>query len=142
MATPDAPPRARRDGFRTHERWRIASGRMPWLRDSEAAPTGSDIPVFCDTQGGCLQISNLHRNSLTPLLRKANLPLTTNLYTPLYTCATLLLLAGEPATVVSERPGRSSVTLTLGTYSRDLSAMQKRVATTSRVLNSGGLARK
>ena len=42
-----------------------------------------------------------------------------------HTCATLLLLEGVPAKVVSERLGPASVTLTLDTYSHVLPTMQK-----------------
>ena len=42
-----------------------------------------------------------------------------------HTCATLLLLAGENAKVVSERLGHASVTLTLDTYSHVLPSMQE-----------------
>jgi integrase len=42
------------------------------------------------------------------------------LYTLRHTCAALLLLADQPAKVVSERLGHSSVTLTLDTYSHVL----------------------
>jgi integrase len=39
-----------------------------------------------------------------------------------------LLLADQPAKVVSERLGHSSITLTLDTYSHVLPTMQKRAA--------------
>jgi integrase len=50
------------------------------------------------------------------------------LYDLRHTCATLLLLADQPAKVVSERLGHSSVTLTLDTYSHVLPTMQERAA--------------
>jgi integrase len=86
-----------------------------------------DGPVFCDTEGGYLRLSNLHRTSLKPLLTKAGLP-GVSLYALRHTCATLLLLANESAKVVSERLGHSSITLTLDTYSHVLPTMQRRAA--------------
>lgn len=84
-------------------------------------------PVFHDTAGGHLRLSNLVKNSFKPILARAGLP-AVGLYTLRHTCATLLLLANEPAKVVSERLGHSSVTLTLDTYSHVLPTMQKRAA--------------
>jgi integrase len=84
-------------------------------------------PVFCDTRGGYLRISNLRRNSFLPILAKAGLP-RVRLYDLRHTCATLLLLADVSAKVVSERLGHSSVTLTLDTYSHVLPTMQRRAA--------------
>jgi integrase len=84
-------------------------------------------PVFHDTAGGHLRLSNLVKNSFKPILKRAGLP-SVGLYTLRHTCATLLLLADQPAKVVSERLGHSSVTLTLDTYSHVLPTMQKRAA--------------
>jgi integrase len=86
-------------------------------------------PVFCDTQGGYLRISNLHRTSFKPTLSRAGLP-SVRLYDLRHTSATLLLLADEPAKVVSERLGHASIQLTLDTYSHVLPTMQKRAADT------------
>src|SRR5262249_32664712 len=88
-----------------------------------------DGPAFCDSQGGYLRISNLHRSSFKPILLRAKLP-ALRLYDLRHTCATLLLLANEPAKVVSERLGHSSITLTLDTYSHVLPTMQRRAADT------------
>jgi integrase len=90
---------------------------------------GPDKPVFCDTQGGYLRQSNLRQNSFKPILKRAGLP-DIRLYDLRHTCATLLLLADEPAKVVSERLGHSTVTLTLDTYSHVLPTMQQRAAAT------------
>ncbi len=59
-------------------------------------------PVFHDMDGGYLRLSNLSQNSFRPLTRAAGQP-DAGLYTLRHTCATLLLLADEPAKVVSER---------------------------------------
>ena len=83
-------------------------------------------PVFCNTIGTYLRLSNLTRKSFKPILAAAKLP-NVRLYDLRHTCATLLLLADENAKVVSERLGHSSVTLTLDTYSHVLPTMQKRL---------------
>ncbi len=83
--------------------------------------------MFHDTEGGYLRLSNLVKNSFEPVLTRAEVP-SVGLYTLRHTCATLLLLADQPAKVVSERLGHSSVTFTLDTYSHVLPTMQKRAA--------------
>ena len=83
--------------------------------------------MFHDADGGYLRLSNLAKNSFKPILARAALP-SVGLYTLRHTCATLLLLADQPAKVVSERLGHSSITLTLDTYSHVLPTMQKRAA--------------
>src|SRR5262249_19507319 len=57
-------------------------------------------PVFCDTQGGRLRLTKVHRNSYKPILKRAGLP-SIRLYDLRHTCATLLLLANESPKVVS-----------------------------------------
>jgi integrase len=84
-------------------------------------------PVFCDTHGGHVRISNLRRDSFLLILAAAGLP-SIRMYDLRHTCATLLLLADVPAKVVSERLGNSSITLTLDTYSHVLPTMQRRAA--------------
>jgi integrase len=84
-------------------------------------------PVFCDSEGGHIRLSNLHRDSFKPLLKRAGLP-HMRLYDLRHTCATLLLLADVPAKVVSERLGHSTITLTMNTYSHVLPTMQKKAA--------------
>jgi integrase len=84
-------------------------------------------PVFCDLIGGYLRLSNLHRDSFKPLLRKAGLqPI--RLYDLRHTCATLLLLADINPKIVQERLGHASVQITLDTYSHLLPTMQRRAA--------------
>jgi integrase len=85
-------------------------------------------PVFCNTIGTWLRIGDVTRNSLKPILARAQLR--GSLYTLRHTCATMLLSADEPAKVVSERLGHSTITLTLDTYSHVLPTMQKRAAAT------------
>jgi integrase len=84
-------------------------------------------PVFCNTTGGYIRISDLHKDSFKLVLKKAKLP-EIRLYDRRHTSATLLLLADVPAKVVSERLGHSTITLTLDTYSHVLPTMQRRAA--------------
>jgi integrase len=87
----------------------------------------ASAPVFHDTRGGHLRNGNVTKRSFKPLLEKAGMP-ALRLYDLRHTCATLLLLAGVPAKVVSERLGHASVTITLDTYSHILPDMQERAA--------------
>lgn len=80
--------------------------------------------VFTNERGGPLDISNLTTQAFKPALRAADLPSTFRLYDLRHTHATLLLLAGEHAKIVSERLGHSSVAITLDTYSHVLPSMQ------------------
>lgn len=59
-----------------------------------------------------------------PLLVKAELP-DIRLYDLRHSCATLLLAAGENPKVVSERPGHSTIVLTMDTYTHVLPTMQQ-----------------
>jgi integrase len=84
-------------------------------------------PVFHDGQGGYLRQTKVMRYSFKPALARAGLP-NVGLYVMRHTCATLLLLADQPAKVVSERLGHASVAMTLDVYSHVLPSMQKRAA--------------
>jgi integrase len=86
-------------------------------------------PVFCNVVGGYLNSANLRKNSFKPILKRAGLP-SIRMYDLRHTSATMLLLADEPAKVVSERLGHNSITMTLDTYSHVLPTMQKRAAAT------------
>jgi integrase len=116
--------------LREHQRRMLAEGNI-------------GAPVFCNTCGGYVRISDLHKGSFKPIFARANasavaeaekqgttpamLP-AIRLYDLRHTCATLLLLAGENPKVVSERLGHATVQLTLDTYSHVLPTMQKRAA--------------
>ena len=80
--------------------------------------------VFTATFGTPLDLANLY-GQFKALLKAAELGTDFRLYDLRHTCATLLLLAGEHAKVVSERLGHASVTLTLDTYSHVLPSMQE-----------------
>ena len=56
-----------------------------------------------------------------------------------HTCATLLLRAGEPVKVVSERLGHSKVTMTLEIYAHVLPDMQQHAATTLSAILHGSV---
>jgi integrase len=80
--------------------------------------------VFTATFGTPLDLANLY-GRFKALLKEAELGTDFRLYDLRHTCATLLLLAGEHAKVVSERLGHASITLTLDTYSHVLPSMQE-----------------
>jgi integrase len=102
----------------------LAEHRKSMLAEGRYAP---DAPVFCAPEGGLLRKSNFQRRSFNKILARAGLP-HFRPYDLRHSSATLLLLANEPAKVVSERLGHSSVTLTLDTYSHVLPGMQERAA--------------
>jgi integrase len=87
----------------------------------------SSSPVFCNTVGNYIHLKDLHRKSFRPILTKACLP-GIRLYDLRHTCATLLLLAGENAKVVSERLGHATIVMTLDVYSHVLEGMQEQAA--------------
>jgi len=97
--------------------------------------------IFCNIRGGFMRFSNFYRDSYNPLLERANLP-HKPLYTLRHTSATLLLLLGEPAKIVSERLGHSTTRLTLDTYSHVLPSMQKTTADRLGGLLEGLMAKK
>ncbi len=80
--------------------------------------------VFCSNEGSPLSIPNITYRYFRPILEKAKLP-RIRLYDLRHTCATLLLIAEENPKVVSERPGHSTIVLTLDTYSHVLPTMQQ-----------------
>ena len=83
--------------------------------------------VFCDSRGGYLRKSNVLRRSFRPILKRAGLP-TIRPYDLRHSSATLLLLAGVDAKVVSERLGHSSTRLTQDVYQHVLPGMQERAS--------------
>jgi integrase len=87
----------------------------------------ANAPVFCNTVGGFLRLTDLCRNSFKPILKRGGLP-DIRLCDLRHTCSTLLLLAEENIKVVSERLGHATVTLTLDVYSHVLDGMQEQAA--------------
>lgn len=81
--------------------------------------------VFATAAGGPLHPENLNARNFKTVRDRAKLPSNVTLYTLRHTCATLLLLAGENAKVISERLGHSSIVMTLDIYSHVLPSMQQ-----------------
>jgi integrase len=81
--------------------------------------------IFCTREGNPIQARNILRRHLRPILKKAELLETLNLYSLRHSCATLLLSAGVNPKIVSERLGHASIVLTLDTYSHVLPDMQQ-----------------
>jgi integrase len=115
---------------RSRRRVDLSAGTVAALREHRKAMLAEGHiagPVFCDTRGGYLRLSNLRRGSFVPILKRASLP-RVRLYDLRHTSATLLLLSDVPAKVVSERLGHATITLTMDTYSHVLPTMQRRAA--------------
>jgi integrase len=87
----------------------------------------AEAPVFCDTEGKWLRKSNFANRSFKPILRRAGLT-KIRFHDLRHTAASLLLLAGENAKVISERLGHASSEITLNTYSHVLPTMQQGAA--------------
>lgn len=81
--------------------------------------------VFAERLGGPLSLRNLTGRHFKPALKAAELPRTVRVYDLRHTCASLLLAAGEPITVVSQRLGHTSAAVTLGVYAHVLPGQQK-----------------
>jgi len=81
--------------------------------------------VFATATGGPLHPENLNARNFKAVRDRAKLSSNVTLYTLRHTCATLLLLAGENAKVISERLGHSSIVMTLDIYSHVLPSMQQ-----------------
>jgi integrase len=84
-------------------------------------------PVFTDTGGGFLRVTNVYHHWWTPLLKKSGVKKVRPGDTR-HTCATLLLLAGVPIKVVSERLGHASIQITLDHYTHVLPGQQEQAA--------------
>jgi len=100
---------------------RLAAGAL-W----EGASAWPDL-VFTNEIGGPLDGRNLAQRSFTRLLQRADLPII-RFHDLRHTAATLMLLRGINAKVVSERLGHASITITLDRYSHVLMSMQSDAA--------------
>jgi integrase len=83
--------------------------------------------VFTDEVGQPLRGITVYRDRFVPLCKRADVP-TIRFHDLRHTAATLLLLQGVNAKVVSEMLGHASVTITLSLYAHVLPDMQKDAA--------------
>jgi integrase len=88
-----------------------------------------DLTNRADMIGLPLQANHLGQRQFARLLKVANVKAIT-FHGMRHTCATLLLTAGEPVHVVSQRLGHARVEITLNTYAHVLPDMQKQAAAT------------
>ena len=88
-----------------------------------------DLTNRADMVGLPLQANNLGQRQFARLLQLANVKAIT-FHGMRPTCTTLLLTAGEPVHVVSQRLGHARVEITLTTYAHVVPDMQKQAAAT------------
>ena len=88
-----------------------------------------DLTNRRDMNGLPLQANHLGQRQFARLIKAANVKRIT-FHGMRHTCATLLLQAGEPVHVVSDRLGHARVEITLNTYAHVLPDMQKQAAAT------------
>lgn len=110
--------------------------RTRWLERRLAAPAWADHDlIVCTSLGTPINPNNVSR-SFDALVKRAGLR-RIRVHDLRHTSATLLLLAGTPAKVVSERLGHASIGITLDLYSHVLPAMQDDAALAiSRILGN------
>jgi integrase len=87
----------------------------------------SDIGTRYDTLGQPLQANNLGQKEYARLIKAAGVR-RIKFHGLRHTCATLLLQAGQPVHVVSERLGHSKVSMTMEVYAHVLPDMQQNAA--------------
>jgi integrase len=97
----------------------LVAHRAAMLREGNAAAPA----VFVNRKGGFIHGNNLDKDSFKPLCREAKLP-ELRFHDLRHTAATLMLAAGVPAKVVSERLGHASIEITLSIYAHILPTMQ------------------
>jgi integrase len=110
----------------------------PTYRDLDLvfAKQWSDVRRRGDCLGHPLQINNLGQREYAQILKAAGVrPI--KFHGLRHTCATLLLKAGTPVHVVSERLGHSKVEMTLEVYAHVLPDMQQQAADTIGAILAG-----
>lgn len=80
--------------------------------------------IFASSHGKPADLHNITTRHFRALLSAASLP-KIRVYDLRHTHATLMLSAGVPVKVVSERPGHASAVMTLNTYAHVLSGQQE-----------------
>ncbi len=85
--------------------------------------------VFANEVGDIVNPSNLRNRRFRPLLKRASLP-EIRFHDLRHTCATLLLTKNVNPKIVSEMLGRSSISVTLETYSHVLPSMRENAVRT------------
>jgi integrase len=102
----------------------LQSHRQRWLyRRSDSSTTWQETDlILCTSRGGPINPDNVDR-SFSAIVRAAGLR-RIKVHELRHTSATLLLMAGIPAKVVSEKLGHASIAITLDTYSHVLPDMQ------------------
>ena len=96
----------------------------------------SEVRRRTDALGQPLQLNNLGQREFAALIKAANVR-RIKFHGLRHTCATLLLQAGQPVHVVSERLGHSKVSMTMEVYAHVLPDMQKDAAATLGALLHG-----
>ncbi|MDQ3694288.1 MAG: site-specific integrase [Chloroflexota bacterium] len=100
---------------------RALKDRRTWA-DNPAQKPSPDRLIFSVRDGGPINPNNIVRNFNAII--KAKKLRRIKVHELRHTAATLMLLAGVPAKVVSERLGHASIAITLDTYSHVLPSMQ------------------
>jgi integrase len=96
-----------------------------------------DGPVFCDTRGGWLHKSNVHRDSFMKALKRAGLP-RIRFHDLRHTAATLMLLGGINVKAVSVTLGHADIGMTLNVYSHFVPEMaEQRIEVMQKILAAG-----
>lgn len=105
----------------------FALAALQRYRNNLGAAPHPDRLVFTTPEGLPIRRSNLHGRSYKPLLERAGLP-DVSFHALRYTAATLALAAGVNPKVVQDRPGHSTITLTLDTCSHAVSTLGRDAA--------------
>lgn len=100
---------------------RVLKDRRTWADNAALKPTPDGL-IFCTRDGKPINPNNIIRN-FTAIAKEAGLR-RIKVHELRHTSATLMLLAGVPAKVVSERLGHASIAITLDVYSHVLPSMQ------------------
>jgi integrase len=121
---PTKTPRSRRTLVLSPES--VAVLRAHRVAQARRLVAGLEL-IFTTEQGTPYQQSNVRR-AFKAALRAAGLPETVRIYDLRHTTASLLLEAGRPITVVSERLGHVNAAVTLAVYSHALEGQQRDAA--------------